>query len=164
MSETGYTCSSWRTQDPSAGVPAAWTALPTSCRSRGRPGASRAHPLPEPPLEQVSLGDMTVHLGGAHVGKREAGSLQTTSGLQLLNPVALGTGGAPSAVQTPPHPGPPRSPSPQPRLGARPAEPEKVALCAPSPHLRPRSLLPTPGLCTCGAHGRASLSAFFRAY
>lgn len=37
-------------------------------------GRPRAHPLPKPPLDQVSLGYMTVHLGSTH-GKRQAMAL-----------------------------------------------------------------------------------------
>lgn len=42
------------------------------CRRPGPSDArvlSRAHPLPEPPLQQVPLGYMRVHLGGVHAGR-----------------------------------------------------------------------------------------------
>lgn len=51
-------------------------ALPTPCGGSGPADARelpRAHPLPEPPLEQVSLGYMIVHLRRAHAGRRGAG-------------------------------------------------------------------------------------------
>lgn len=69
-------------------------ALPTPGGGSGPADAQalpRAHPLPEPPLEQVSLGYMTVHFRRAHAGRRGAGRLRMPAGLKLLNPVALAT-------------------------------------------------------------------------
>lgn len=140
---------------------------------RRTPGRLRAHPLSEPQPEQVSLGNVTVHLGGAYAGWWAPGGLQTRAGLELLKPVALGTDGgalpapapgrgrAGSAAQAPPNPGLPWSPTPQSRpLGTAPgpsppcrppfrvaqARAQKVPLSAfrPPPHLRPRSLLQPP--------------------
>lgn len=113
-------------------------ALPTPCGESGPADARelpRAHPLPEPPLEQVSLGYMIVHLRRAHAGRRGAGRqdarwVGTVEASCLGNPlrrypgacVALRWGGA-------------CSPSPA-QSGAA------LDLVVPPPRRSPRQLLP----------------------
>lgn len=169
MPETGHTCSSWRRQDPSAGVPRSVdghsprSALPTSRRSRGPPGALSSFTSSfEPPLEQVSLGDDYPPL---RCTCRQAGTRKPPDnrGAPTVEPGCLGN--RRSAVCRP-VPAPsgaaeePPQPASWPAPASRPAEPEEVPLSAPAaPAPREPSAHPRP--LHRGAHGRAS--AFFRA-
>lgn len=105
----------------------------------------RAHPLPEPPLEQVSLGYMTVHFRRAHAGRRGAGRLRMPAGLKLLKPVALATrcgailapapdlGGAGSAAQALPNPEPPWTSKSRPMEQPQTASTLRAATARPHP-------------------------------
>lgn len=132
------------------------------------PGGSGAHPLPEPPLEQVSPGHGTVHRRRAHAGRRPRRP-RVPGGARPAGaaaPVALATAAPPPRLRrtrwggacspSPAQPGaagdrgvPPCGlRAPRPRLPGAPCSPPTPA-CRPRPRRvgpRARAAAPTPGL------------------
>lgn len=121
---------------PAHGLQVAW--------SHGR----RAHPLPEPPLHQVALGYVTVHLGGAHRG---GGRPADSGGAGTVESSCLGNRrrrlpGACVRV------GRGRQPKPRPIRGcpgALPAAPPARRLAQPKPSGRGRRTPPAARLTFC---------------